>query len=81
MELDEDKSIPFEVHYKHHVWAERQMEYRKKREEWWSDMLKHIAKTTVIVVLGVIVTLIVLGGETKLKEVIKEVTVEQGVVK
>ena len=77
MELGEDKKITFETHYRHHVWTDKQIDKQEKRDAWMSDIYKHVVKVGVIVVLGWVLSLIVLGGEVQLKEVVKEVLVEK----
>ena len=74
MDLDKDKKVPFEVHYEHHVWTEGKIESEKKRREFTNDIYKHIAKTVVIVVLGVIGSIFILGLETKFENKVIEIS-------
>jgi len=77
MELNEDNKIPFDTHYRHHVWTDKQIGKQEKRDAWMSDIYKHVVKVGVIVVLGWVLSLIVLGGEAQLKDVVKKALVEE----
>lgn len=81
MQLDEDKKIPFETHYEHHMWVEGEREAKARRRAWLSKLYGDVAKTIVLAVLGAIGWLIVFGTEAKLKQVIKEVQVVEKVIK
>ena len=82
MKLDEEKKIPFEVHYHDHMWLRDQKMSQERRRVWLSKLYGDVAKTVILAMLGAVGWLIVFGGEVKFKEVIKEVqVVEQGVQK
>jgi hypothetical protein len=81
VELDEDKRIPFDTHYEHHMWVESEREAKARRSAWLSKLYGDVAKTIVLAVLGATGWLIVFGTEAKLKQVVKEVQVAEKAIK
>lgn len=81
MELDKDKKIPFDVHYRDHIWADKQQELQDKKDEMWAKFWMDVGKSLLISVIGIIGWLVLFGGEAKIKEIITEVQVESRVSK
>lgn len=81
MKLDENKKIPFNTHYEHHMWVEGEKDAKARRRAWLSKLYGDVAKTVVLAILGAVGWLIVFGTEAKLKEVIREVKVVKEVIK
>lgn len=65
MKLDENKRIPYEVHYEHHIWTEGQKAAQEKKAERWAKFWMDIGKGVLLGAIFGILGLAVYGWQVK----------------
>lgn len=75
MAVEENKDhrkIPFDTHYKHHMWTEGQIESQEKRRERLTKLGYDIVKSLVIMAITAGIALMVLGRNSQIQQIVDD---------
>ena len=71
-EEKDHRKIPFEKHYKHHVWTEGQIESQEKRKERLTKLGYDVLKSLIVLAITAGITLMMIGRNSQIQQLVDD---------